>query len=82
MPFSSTSLPPFTPSHQPIDPSHGNAKLPRQIHGTLTGEVALHDFKVAVSFFGDQAACWFLGKRSILVKRHQDTLHDAEQGVT
>ena len=72
----------LVPPHQAIDPPYRDAKLLRQIYSALTSEVPLHDFKVATLLFGDQAACWFLGKGSILVKRGQNPLHDAEQGVT
>jgi len=68
----------LVPPHQPIHAHYGDPKFLRQIHGTLTCEEPLHDFKVAVSFFRNQAARWFGGKGSILVKRDQDTLHDAE----
>lgn len=78
----SVLLPILVVPHQPIHPHYGDAKLLRQIGGALTCEVTLNDLLVAGSLFGDQAACWFGGKGLILVKRHQDTLHDAEQGVT
>ncbi len=72
----------LVPPHEPIDPAHGDAKLLRQISSALTREVALHDFQVATLLFGDQTACWFLGKGFVRVECRQNPLHDAEQGVT